>query len=94
MACLALCGFAWKVQGKDSMLFGAAVAVWVAFTLFQLVLWWLNSMLLVREAMAVNEGELGLIGFGFVVVWVLHGAFWLGLVPFLLFVLASALGVI
>jgi hypothetical protein len=94
MACLALCGAAWKVQGKDSMLFAAAVAAWGAFTLVQLVLWWLNSMLLVREAMAVNEGELALIGFGFVVVWVLHAAFWLGLVPLVLFVIASALGVI
>ena len=69
----------------------AAVCVWGAFTLFQLVLWWLNSMLLVREAMNVNEGELGAIGLGFAIVWVLHAGFWLGLVPFLLYVIGNAL---
>jgi hypothetical protein len=74
------------------MLFNAAACVWGVFILFQLVLWWLNSMLLVREAMNVNEGELGLIGLGFALVWALHAAFWLGLVPFLLFMFASALG--
>jgi hypothetical protein len=92
MACLALCGAAFRLEGKDSMLFNAAACVWGVFILFQLVLWWLNSMLLVREAMNVNEGELGLIGLGFALVWALHAAFWLGLVPFLLFMFASALG--
>jgi len=92
MACLALCGAAFRLEGKDSMLFVAAACVWGAFTLFQLILWWLNSMLLVREAMNVNEGELGMIGLLFVLYWALHAAFWLGLVPFLLFMFASGLG--
>ena len=91
IACLALCGAAYKLEGPDSMPFIAAACVWGAFTLFQLVLWWLNSMLLVREAMNVNEGELGAIGLGFAIVWLLHAGFWLGLVPFLLYVIGNAL---
>ena len=91
IACLALCGAAFKLEGQGSMLFIAAACVWAAFLLFQLGLWWLNSMLLVREAMNVNEGELGAIGLGFAIVWVLHAGFWLGLVPFLLFVIGNAL---
>ncbi len=91
IACLALCGAVYKLEGKDSMLFTATACIWAAFTLFQLVLWWLNSMLLVREAMNVNEGELGAIGLGFALVWILHGGFWLGLVPFLLYVIGDAL---
>lgn len=91
IACLALCGAAHKLEGQDSMLFTAAACVWGAFIMFQLGLWWLNSMLLVREAMHVNEGELGAIGLGFAVVWLLHTAFWMGLAPFLLYVVGNAL---
>jgi hypothetical protein len=91
IACLALCGAAYKLEGADSLLFIATACVWGAFLLFQLILWWLNSMLLIREAMNVNEGELGAIGLGFALVWLLHGAFWLGLVPFVLYMIGDAL---
>ncbi len=73
------------------MLFAATGCVWGCFILFQLGLWWLNSMLLVREAMNVNEGELGALGLGFAALWFVHATFWLGLVPFLLYVLGNAL---
>ncbi|MGB7157426.1 MAG: hypothetical protein WBD40_05135 [Tepidisphaeraceae bacterium] len=91
LACLALCGAAYKLEGQDSLLFIAAACVWGAFILFQLFLWWMNSLLLMREAMNVNEGELAMIGLGFAVVWILHLGFWLGLVPYLLYVVGNAL---
>jgi hypothetical protein len=91
IGCLALCGGAFKLEGQDSMLFIAAACVWGAFLLVQLGMWWVASMLLVREAMNVNEGELAMIALAFVVFWALHAAFWLGLVPYILFVVGKGL---
>jgi len=91
LACLGLCGAAYKIEGPDSMLFYAAAAVWAAFTITQLILWWANSLLLVRESMKVNEGELAMIGLGFALLWCVHAAFWLGLVPYILYVVGRAL---
>ncbi len=91
LACLALAGVAYKLEGKTGKLFAAAVVVWATFLMTQLLLWWINSLLLVRETMRIKESELAMIGMGFAALWALHAAFWLGLIPFVFYTAGAAL---
>jgi hypothetical protein len=77
LALMAATGVAYKLEGPNGLLFASTAGAWGLFTLTQLVLWLRSTLLLVREAMNCNEGELLMIALAFIVAWVFYAALYL-----------------
>jgi hypothetical protein len=77
LALMAATGVAYRLEGSGGMLFAAAAGAWGLFTVTQLSMWLTSTLLLVREAMNCNEGELMMIALAFVVAWTFYAALYL-----------------
>lgn len=85
LALMAATGVAWKLEGAGGLLFAAAAGTWAVFAATQLLLWLASTLLLVREAMNTNEGEMFMIALAFVVAWVFYAGLYLVGLPLVVY---------